>query len=100
MKLTTRIRRLFRRHSENRRAPRRALRRSYDAGRRDRLTADFTDVTTGANFELRRSLRVMRARSRSLARNNDYVKQFLRMCRDNVSGPAGIKLQARALKPS
>lgn len=90
---------MFGRPVEKRRAPRRAMRRSYDAGRRDRLTADFTDVNTSANFELRRSLRVMRARSRSLARNNDYVKQFLRMCRDNISGPAGIRLQARALRP-
>lgn len=100
MTLRTAIRNLFGRPTEKRRAPRRALRRSYDAGRRDRLTADFTDVNTSSNFELRRSLRVMRARSRSLARNNDYVKQFLRMCRDNISGPAGIKLQARALRPN
>jgi lambda family phage portal protein len=85
---------------EKRRGPRRALKRSYDAGRIDRLTADFGGTNTSANFELRRSLRVIRARSRNLARNNDYVKQFLRMVRDNVSGPAGIKLQARALKPN
>jgi lambda family phage portal protein len=99
-KLSTAIRNLFGRPAAKRRSPRRALHRSYDAARRDRLTGDFTDTNTSANFELRRSLRVLRARSRNLARNNDYVKQFLRMCRDNISGPAGIKLQARALNPT
>lgn len=99
MKLPTRIRQLFGRRADKRRAPRRTLRRSYEAGRRDRLTAEFADVNTSANFELRRALRVIRARSRDLARNNDYVKQFLRRCRDNISGPGGIKVQARALRP-
>lgn len=99
MKISTYIRNLFNRPAPRRRARGRTFKRSYDAGRRDRLTGDFTDVVTSANFELRRSLRVMRARSRNLARNNDYVKNFLRMCRDNISGPSGIKVQARALRP-
>lgn len=71
-------------------------RRSYEGARRDRLTNDFTTVNTSANWELRRSLRYLRARSRNLARNNDYVKKFLSMVRNNVAGPAGMKLQARA----
>jgi lambda family phage portal protein len=70
--------------------------RSYGAGRVDRLTNDFNVVPTSANWELRRSLRLMRARSRKLARDNDYVKKFLSMVRSNVAGPAGMKLQARA----
>lgn len=79
-----------------RRGRARAARRSYDGARRDRLTNDFTVVDTSANWELRLSLRYLRARSRSLARNNDYVKKFLSLCRNNVAGPAGMKLQARA----
>jgi lambda family phage portal protein len=78
---------------------RKRLRRSYDAAKLNRLTADWTTVSTSANFELRRSLRVLRARSRNLARNSDYVKKFLSMVRNNVSGPAGMMLQCRALTP-
>ncbi|HEY0101364.1 MAG TPA: phage portal protein [Pyrinomonadaceae bacterium] len=72
------------------------LRRSYEAARRNRLTNDWTTVNTSANWELRRSLRVLRARSRNLARNNDYVKKFLSMVRTNIAGPHGMKMQARA----
>lgn len=78
----------------------RRLKRSYEAAHLNRLTADWTVSGTSSNFELRRSLRVLRARSRDLARNSDYVKKFLSMVRNNVSGPAGIRLQARALKPN
>jgi lambda family phage portal protein len=73
-----------------------SVRRSYKAARRDRLTADWTSVSTSANWEMRYSLRTLRARSRDLARNNAYVKKFLSMVRNNVIGPNGIKLQVRA----
>ncbi len=78
-----------------RRDKRIALKRSYDAARVNRLNRDFSIVNTSNNFELRRSLRYLRARSRNLARNNDYVKKFLSMVRNNVAGPVGMKLQAR-----
>lgn len=70
--------------------------RSYEAAKVNRLTNDWTTVNTSANFEMRRNLRVLRARSRNLARNNDYIKRFLSMVRSNVAGPDGIKLQVRA----
>lgn len=72
------------------------LKRSYETARVNRLTNDWTTTNTSANWELRRSLRVLRARSRNLARNNDYVKKFLSMVRTNVAGPHGMKMQARA----
>jgi lambda family phage portal protein len=90
------IRNLFVRKAEKRRGPKRAHNRSYDAAHRTRLNADWTITNTSANFELRRSLRVLRARARNLARNSDYVKKFLSMVRNNVSGPTGMLLQARA----
>jgi lambda family phage portal protein len=73
------------------------LKRSYDAARINRLNRDWSVVNTGINFEMRKNLRILRARSRNLARNNDYVKKFLSMVRNNVAGPAGIRLQARAM---
>lgn len=73
-----------------------AQKRSYEAARLNRLNRDWTTVEMSANWELRRDLRVLRARSKWLARNDDYIKKFLSMVRSNVAGPAGIKLQARA----
>jgi lambda family phage portal protein len=70
--------------------------RSYRAAKIDRLTVDWSAVATSANYDLRIGLRILRARSRNLAKNNDYVKRFLSMVRSNVVGPHGIKLQSRA----
>lgn len=75
-----------------------AVRRQYEAARVSRLTNDWTTASTTANSELRSSLRIMRVRSRQLARDNDYIKKFLSMCRTNIVGPKGITLQVRAKK--
>lgn len=39
------------------------------------------------------------ARSREQWSNNDYVKAFVRLVRQNVVGPQGITMQAKATKP-
>lgn len=39
------------------------------------------------------NLVLMKARARDLARNNDYIKQFLRLLRSNVVGAKGQRLQ-------
>ncbi|MEM8499896.1 MAG: phage portal protein [Pseudomonadota bacterium] len=43
---------------------------------------------------LRRDLRVMRARAREQARNNDYVRRFMSMCENNVVGHTGISVHS------
>ncbi len=48
-----------------------------------------------ADSEISGNISILRARSRDLARNNDYVKKFLRMVKTNVVGK-GIKLQSKA----
>lgn len=45
---------------------------------------------------LRQGLTALVARSRYLARNNDYMRQFLRQVRRNIVGPRGIALQVKA----
>jgi lambda family phage portal protein len=77
-----------------------ARKRSYEAARVNRLNVDWTTINTSTNFEMRRSLRILRARARNLARNNDYIKKFLSMVRTNVAGPSGMKLQVRAKNAS
>lgn len=83
-----------RRRAKSRRAGAQA--RNFEGARHDRLTHDWLTTSTSTAWELRRDLRVLRARARHLARNDDYVKRFLSMVRSNVAGPAGVKLQARA----
>ncbi len=75
------------------------LKRRYEGARINRLESGWTTVPTGANWELRLSLRTLRARARDLARNNSHFKKFLTMTRANIIGPKGIQLQVRAALP-
>ena len=43
-----------------------------------------------------RNLRPLVARSRDQAAKNDYMKNFLRLCRQNIVGARGVVLQAQA----
>lgn len=74
--------------------------RSYMAASNDRLVADLLaqlgDVS--GNAEVRMGLRVMRRRSRQLANDNEWVKRFLQLLRDNVVGPRGFTLQSKIYK--
>lgn len=74
-------------------------RRQYAGARISRLESNWTTVPTGANWELRLSLRTLRARARQMARDNSHFKKFLTMARTNIIGPKGIQLQVRAMMP-
>ena len=73
--------------------------RSYQGGNVTRLNRDFLTSGQSQLPHAMRSLRVLRARSRVLARNNGYFIKFLRMCRRNVIGPTGMRLQCQAKMP-
>lgn len=68
----------------------------YAAAAISRLTAGFASYSLSANQEIYRNLRVLRARSRELARDNAHAKKFLQMVESNVIGPDGIILQNKA----
>lgn len=72
--------------------------RSYAAAKVDRLTAGWSGVSTSADETVRTSLARIRARSRQLANDNDYAKRFFSLCRTNVVGSEGIRLQVRAIE--
>lgn len=74
--------------------------RGYMAASNDRLVADLIAITgfVSGNAEVRMSLRVMRMRSRQLANDNEYVKRFLQLLRNNVVGPNGFGLQMKIYK--
>ena len=72
--------------------------RNFTAAIIDRLTADWSTTIASGNRELRQSLKVLRARARNLAQNNDYARKFLHLVRNNVVGPRGLALQMRVAR--
>jgi lambda family phage portal protein len=78
------------------RAHQRSRQRSYLAGKLNRLNRDWPANSLSARSETNRSLRIIRARMRYLARNSDHFKKFLSMVRNNVAGPFGMTLQITA----
>jgi lambda family phage portal protein len=72
-------------------------RRGFESAKMGRLNAGWTTEDQTLNHNVMRDLRVLRARSRQMARDNDYAKHFLRMCKTNIVGHAGVQLQVQAL---
>jgi len=64
---------------EIKRAPSRKVTfRNYAGAKSDRLTADWITTNLVSDEILRWHLSKLRSRSRDLANNNDYMKNFLR----------------------
>lgn len=74
-------------------------RRGYHAAQVNRLTAGWSATTSSANADIFRSLDALRARSRVLARNDEYVKRWIGMVSANLVGPFGFRLQAQVVDP-
>jgi len=68
--------------------------RAYAGAQGNRLTGDWIANQTSADSELLTSLRVLRARSRELVRDNPYAKHVVRVLMNNVAGD-GIGMQAQ-----
>lgn len=80
-------------------APAAAGRRAHFAGADvSRLTASWTTTAIHHNKALYADLRVLRARCRQLARDNEYARKFLKLVRTNVVGPEGFGLQVHAMR--
>lgn len=75
---------------------RRSAVRYLDGARHDRLTADWLTTPMTADDIVNRHLRILVARSREQAANNDYARSFARMCHQNIVGPRGVMLQAQS----
>jgi lambda family phage portal protein len=70
--------------------------RMFEAAKSDRMNATWGTHPLTADEIVIRHQRVLVARSREQAANNDYAKAFLRMCRQNIVGPQGVTLQAQS----
>ena len=71
--------------------------RRLQAATLDRLTASWFATEQSINQDLRTDLNRTRARGRDLALNNDYAVKFVGMCKNNIIGPGGIRLQVRVI---
>ena len=72
----------------------RIMARMFQAGKQDRLQSEWPTMPLPVDDIVRRNQRVLVARSREQAVNNDYARSFLRMARQNIVGPRGVQLQA------
>lgn len=70
--------------------------RMFEATNRDRLNGDWLSTPVTAEWIIRQHQRVLVARAREQAVNNDYAKAFVRMCGQNIVGPNGVQLQAQS----
>lgn len=70
-----------------------ALLRTFQAAIANRLSADWVNLATTIDADIRAGGRVLRDRARDLHKNNDYAKRAISLYRTNVVGPQGFKLQ-------
>lgn len=62
----------------------------------DRFGTAWGTQPLTADDVINKNQRILVARSREQAANNDYAKKFLRLCRTNIVGPKGVLLQAKS----
>lgn len=72
----------------------RRQRRGYAAAGVGRTLADWIASTTSQDSETKSSLRLLRNRARQMERDNDYVRNALRIITNNVIG-TGVNMQAQ-----
>ena len=70
--------------------------RAYAGASVGRLTGDWSALNTSADSEILTSLRLLRARSRQLVRDNEFAKNAVRIVQNNVVG-TGIGMQAQVV---
>ena len=71
-------------------------RRFFSSGELSRLTGDWPTQPVPAEWIIYRYQRILVARSREQAHNNDYMRAYLRLQRQNIVGATGIILQSQA----
>ena len=91
---------LFDRFTTKKPVEKKLFKRSYQAASPSRLFADYIESERSADSELYPVISKMRARSRDLARNNEYARRYFNLLKTNVVGQHGFKLQVKALDPT
>lgn len=73
--------------------------RSFDGAEHGATKASWTGAQATANEDIRRALYRLRARSRDLAQNNDWMRKILSLHVNNVVGPKGFTLKVLSRDP-
>lgn len=74
-----------------------AARSLFAAATTNRLTSSWGTTPLPADQIITLHQRALVARSREQSANNDYVRAFIRMCHQNIVGPQGVMLIAKAM---
>lgn len=69
-------------------------RSGLEAAKTTDILADFMGLSRSIDSELS-NLRKIQARSRQLCLNDSYSRKFIKMVRNNVVGPSGIRMQMK-----
>lgn len=80
----------------NNKKPKKQFKRSYAGANTGRLFADFITSSTSADAEIKDNIRLLRDRSRDLARNDPFIARYLNLMVSNVVGKAGIRVSSKA----
>ena len=76
--------------------PKRQFKRSYAGANTGRLFADFLTSSTSADAEIKDNIRILRDRSRELARNDPYISRYLNLMVSNVVGKQGVRISCKS----
>jgi len=73
--------------------------RAFEGGKDSRLLKDFPGMYGSINAEIYESHRALVGRSRQMAADNPFIKRFLALCKVNIVGDHGIRVQSRLRAP-
>lgn len=76
--------------------PQKQQKRIYTGANVGRLFNDFVQSSRSPDEEVKAALKILRDRCRDLARNNEYAKRFVNLCKTNVVGDRGVNIQVKA----
>lgn len=69
--------------------------RSFKSAKVNRLSLGFDTAPKTLDQDLNADLVTLTARARNLSQNDDYVRRYLKVVKNNVVGPRGIELRAQ-----
>lgn len=72
--------------------------RRFEAAKTERLFSGFATEPRTLDQDLKDDLPQLTARARWLAQNDDYVRRYLKVVKNNVIGPRGIELRANYME--
>lgn len=70
-------------------------RRQFKAAKVNRLNFGFETTPKSVDQDLKGQLNALTTRARWLAKNDDYVRRYLKVAKNNIIGPRGIELRAQ-----